>query len=141
MDKYEGTNKPNITLSLNGSIERKRALPAACFEEAESSIESAETVEKGAEFEKEELERVEKEGSRITGFLLRGVAAALLLGFLFLPRFFPYTGSEKVTETAKNIIMSDTVPSGTIGEGKLVDIFRELLPETESDEGGDEKTE
>lgn len=59
--------------------------------------------------------------------LLRAIACALLLAFVFLPRFMPYKGSDKVTETVKTIVMTDIIGNKAVGEGKIVEIIRSLI--------------
>ena len=146
MDKYDGTNKPNVTLRLNESIERcsfaARNNAEDRKEQKVSEKPDAECVRDdvtGADETVVESERSEKEGSRIISFLIRGAVSALILGFLFLPRIFPYKGAEKVTEAAKTIVMSDIVPQKEVGSGKLVDIFRDLLDSDDSSQTEDEE--
>lgn len=87
----------------------------------------------------EKCENAGKRG-RLKSFLLRGALSALLLGFIFLPRFFPYKGSDKVTETVKTVIMTDITGSESVGEGKLIDIFRGFFGDKDDDaENEDEK--
>lgn len=64
--------------------------------------------------------------SPIRSFFLRGVAASLLLGILFLPKVYPYEGSDKVTEIAKTVVATDISMDEKIGEGKLPDAVRKL---------------
>lgn len=141
MDKYDGTNKPNVTLSLNDALVRHEP-PCAPSVDAAAKIAEDETAakEEGSDAELEAAEK-RKGGSRIASFFIRGAVSALLLGALFLPKILPYKGSEKVTETAKTIIMSDITPNSKVGEGKIVEIIRKIMQKSGSEESEDEKEE
>lgn len=141
MDKYDGTNKPNVTLSLNDTLVRHEPFYAPSVDAA-AEIAEDETAAKEEGFETEfEAAGKRKGGSRIASFFIRGAVSALLLGALFLPKILPYKGSEKVTETAKTIIMSDITPNSKVGEGKIVEIIRKIMQKSSSEESEDEKGE
>lgn len=69
----------------------------------------------------------EQKSGRLKGFLLRALCCTLLLAFAFLPRIFPYKGSENVTQTIKTIVMTDITGNDAVGEGKLVEIIRDFF--------------
>ncbi len=141
MDKYEGTNKPNVALSLNDVLVRREQTYAPPLEVVQTTSESETEEQKDSLPSALEAADKPKGGSRIASFFIRGAVSALLLGALFLPRVLPYNGSDKVTETAKTIIMSDITPNSNVGEGKIVEIIRKLLQKSSSDESDDEKEE
>ena len=141
MDKYEGTNKPNVALSLNDVLVRREQTYAPPLEVVQTTSESETEEQKDSLPSALEAADKPKGGSRIASFFIRGAVSALLLGALFLPRVLPYNGSDKVTETAKTIIMSDITTNSNVGEGKIVEIIRKLLQKSSSDESDDEKEE
>ena len=112
MDKYDGMNKPEISLSENvpkfGEMRSKGAAP--CSDKSDV-----------------EPDKPARKGVGVLRFLLRAAASAAVLAFVFLPRFFPYRGSEKVTDTVKTIIMTDITYSENVGSGALVDLIRKLF--------------
>ncbi len=141
MDKYDGTNKPNVTLSLNDVMVRSKLSCAPTFDCDTATTESAALLREDELYSEVGAVEKKKGGSRIASFFIRGAVAALLLGFLFLPRLLPYSGSEKVTEAAKTIIMSDITQNKTVGEGKIVEIIRKIIQKSSSEESDDEKEE
>lgn len=112
MDKYDGMNKPEITLSAN-----------TCGASFRADKDAPDNVDKSNRDGKSGRER----GGRIKSFFIRMVVAVILLAAIFFPRFVPYKGSENVTNAVKTVIMTDITGDKNIGKGKIADIIREII--------------